>query len=193
MLALSFTIGYASFLGQLGRYYDGKYTKRMIRSFMSGIVMTAFLNILIAIVLFHFLALYVCEPPRVERICVFQGVDLRADADLHVQLHRGFQGRVPHLGLVCYGNDTFLYRGPRASAFGYGFLIDKRYQRKGGKENMTGRSRNSDRDGRTAEGENNSGRPGPRGRTEYQERKTIHGARAGIQLSCSRVRSTPAF
>ncbi len=134
MLALSFTIGYASFLGQLGRYYDGKYTKRMIRSFMSGIVMTAFLKILIAIVLFHFLALYVCEPPRVERILLcFKGWICVPTLISMYNFIVDFRGVFLTSAWFVTGTTLFYIAVPALSIW-IRVLIDKRYQRKGGKK-----------------------------------------------------------
>ncbi|MFB3925457.1 MAG: hypothetical protein ACE14T_05330 [Syntrophales bacterium] len=63
-LAISFSAGYAAFLGRLGKYYAGQYTKAMIRSFLSGIILSAILKIFVSLVFFHFLALFAMDPHR---------------------------------------------------------------------------------------------------------------------------------
>ena len=63
-LAVSFTLGFAAFLGRLGKFYEGMYTKTMIRSFLSGIAIGSALKVFFSFILFHFLALYVSEPVR---------------------------------------------------------------------------------------------------------------------------------
>jgi hypothetical protein len=63
-LAVSFTLGFAAFLGRLGRFYEGMYTKTMIRSFLGGVTIGAVLKVFFSFILFHFLALYVSEPAR---------------------------------------------------------------------------------------------------------------------------------
>lgn len=73
-LALSFTIGYAVFLARLGRYYRVPFTKWMIRSFLGGVYASAAVKIVFAMVLFHFLALFVCEPARAAAfVLTFRG------------------------------------------------------------------------------------------------------------------------
>jgi len=66
-LALSFTVGYAAFLGQLGRYYGGEYTKVMIRCFMGGVALSAVLKIVIAVIFYHTLYFIVLDPVRLGR------------------------------------------------------------------------------------------------------------------------------
>jgi len=73
-LALSFTIGYAVFLARLGRYYRAPFTKWMIRSFLGGVYASAAVKVVFAMVLFHFLALLVCEPARAAAfVLTFRG------------------------------------------------------------------------------------------------------------------------
>ena len=122
------------FLGQLGRYYDGKYTKRMIRSFMSGIVMTAILKILIAVVLFHFLALYVCEPPRVERMLLyFKGWICVPTLISIYNFIVDFRGVFLTSAWFVTATPLFYIAVPAVSIWTRVF-IDKRYRRKGGKK-----------------------------------------------------------
>jgi hypothetical protein len=122
MLALSFTIGYASFFGaagavlrrQIHETHDPQLHERYCHDRNSEDIDCG-------------------RPlpfPRIIRLraaqggenaALFQGVDMRADADLHIQLHCGFQGRVPDVGLVCYGNAPFLYSGSRRQHLDTGF------------------------------------------------------------------------
>jgi len=70
LLALSFTIGYTAFLARFGRYYEGSVTKLMIRSFMGGIAVSAAVKIVIALILFHFIAFTILDPHTLFDILV---------------------------------------------------------------------------------------------------------------------------
>ncbi|MDQ5987098.1 MAG: hypothetical protein CSYNP_02835 [Syntrophus sp. SKADARSKE-3] len=65
MLAISFSVGYAIFLGRLGTYFRGPYTRAMIKNFFGGVAASAFLKIVIALALFHYLAFVVLDRQRV--------------------------------------------------------------------------------------------------------------------------------
>lgn len=65
LIALSFSIGYAVFIGGMGRYYAGNFTRVMIRSFVSGTVVGAVLKMVLAFILFHFLYLVVLTEERI--------------------------------------------------------------------------------------------------------------------------------
>jgi uncharacterized membrane protein (UPF0136 family) len=71
LIALSFSIGYAVFIGGMGRYYTGKFTRVMIRSFVSGTIIGAVLKMVLAFILFHFLYLVVLTE---ERIAAFLSI-----------------------------------------------------------------------------------------------------------------------
>jgi hypothetical protein len=71
LIALSFSIGYAVFIGGMGRYYAGRFTRVMIRSFVSGTIVGAILKMVLAFILFHFLYLVVLTE---ERIATFLSI-----------------------------------------------------------------------------------------------------------------------
>ena len=65
LIALSFSIGYSVFIVGMGRYYAGKFTRVMIRSFVSGTIVGAILKMVLAFILFHFLYLVVLTDGRI--------------------------------------------------------------------------------------------------------------------------------
>lgn len=65
ILALSFSIGYAVFVGKIGKCYTGKFTKSMIRNFVSGVVTGAIMKAVIAFLFFHFLYLTALTEKRI--------------------------------------------------------------------------------------------------------------------------------
>jgi len=68
LLAASFAIGYAFFLGRIGMLYDGKYTRIMIRSFLSGVFMSGIFKIVFAMIFYHTLVFVVFTEDRLSRI-----------------------------------------------------------------------------------------------------------------------------
>ena len=65
LIALSFSIGYAVFIGGMGKYYAGNFTRIMIRSFVSGTIVGAVLKMVLAFIVFHFLYLVVLTEGRI--------------------------------------------------------------------------------------------------------------------------------
>lgn len=68
LLAASFAIGYAFFLGRIGMLYDGQYTRIMIRSFLNGVFMSGIFKIIFAMIFYHTLAFAVFTEARLSRI-----------------------------------------------------------------------------------------------------------------------------
>ena len=69
-IALSFTIGYSLFIGILGRYYQGKVTRSMIRNFVSGVVVGAMLKLILSFIFYHFMFLVVLKEGRVADVLI---------------------------------------------------------------------------------------------------------------------------
>lgn len=68
LIALSFSIGYAVFTGGMGRYYNGNFTRVMIKSFVSGSIAGAILKMVLAFIFFHFLYLAVFVEDRIASV-----------------------------------------------------------------------------------------------------------------------------
>ncbi len=66
MLAFSFTIGYAVFIASIGRYYEGAFTKSMVRCLLSGVVIGAVFKMVIAFLFFHFLYFVILTEDRLS-------------------------------------------------------------------------------------------------------------------------------
>lgn len=65
LLALSFSIGYALFIGGIGKYYTGNITKTMIRNLIGGVFVGAILKTILAVLLFHFLYIVVLKESNI--------------------------------------------------------------------------------------------------------------------------------
>lgn len=61
ILAMGFPVGYAIFIGSVGKYYAGPFTKRMIRNLLGGSITGAVTKMILAVILFHWL--YVQSTP----------------------------------------------------------------------------------------------------------------------------------
>ncbi len=66
LLAFSFTIGYAVFIASVGRYYEGPFTKSMVRCLLSGVVIGALFKMVIAFLFFHFLYFVILTEERLS-------------------------------------------------------------------------------------------------------------------------------
>ncbi len=64
-IALFFTIGYSFFIDMIGRYYSGRVTISMIRSFVNGLITGAVLKLILAFIFYHFIYLVVLKEERV--------------------------------------------------------------------------------------------------------------------------------
>lgn len=71
VLALSFSIGYSFFYGNIGKYYIGPITKQMIRWLLGGVMAGAIIKFAIAFILYHFIYFVVLMPERVEQFLLF--------------------------------------------------------------------------------------------------------------------------
>ncbi len=69
LLAMGFSIGYGFFLATLRHYYVGNMSKSMIRNLFGGLVIGAFLKMLLVLIIFHFIYLYF-TPQRVASILI---------------------------------------------------------------------------------------------------------------------------
>lgn len=63
-IALSFTLGYAFFFANLGKYYIGGITKSAIKNLLGGVVTGATLKMFIAFMGFHFIYFVLLDPHR---------------------------------------------------------------------------------------------------------------------------------
>lgn len=64
VLAISFSLGYASFLAVLGKYYVGNLTKAAINNLLLGLFARAILKFFVALILFNYLYVKVLEPAK---------------------------------------------------------------------------------------------------------------------------------
>lgn len=65
IFALSFSLGYAVFVGRVGKFYTGNFAKAMIKNFIGGVVTGALLKIVIVFLLFHFIYIVALKPDNV--------------------------------------------------------------------------------------------------------------------------------
>jgi hypothetical protein len=65
LLALGFSLGYAIFIGSVGRFYSGSISKTMIRNFIGGVITGAVLKAIIAFLFFHFIYLIVLKDSNI--------------------------------------------------------------------------------------------------------------------------------
>ncbi|GMT42651.1 MAG: hypothetical protein IEMM0002_1062 [bacterium] len=71
VLALSFSIGYSFFYGNIGKYYIGPITKQMIRWLLGGVMTGAIIKFAIAFIFYHFIYFVVLMPETVEQFLLF--------------------------------------------------------------------------------------------------------------------------
>jgi len=67
LMSISFCLGYSLFLARLGGMFEGQYTKSMIKNFLLGVTSGAIIKILLAMGIYHYVALFVLNREQLAR------------------------------------------------------------------------------------------------------------------------------
>lgn len=70
LMALGYSIGYASFITPTAYCYIGAYTKAMIRSLIGGVITGAFAKMVIAFLLFHFIYMILLSDDNLNWVAI---------------------------------------------------------------------------------------------------------------------------
>lgn len=68
LLSVSFSLGYAIFLATARKYYIGEITRVSIKNLLWGVTAGAFVKMMIAFILFHFIYLKVLQPETLSAL-----------------------------------------------------------------------------------------------------------------------------
>ena len=79
MLAFGFWLGYSCFIARAASLYIGPYTRRMIRSFIGGVITGAIGKMMIAFIAFHFLYMVVFTRDHIVRLLLKFGKHIKTE------------------------------------------------------------------------------------------------------------------
>lgn len=70
ILSISYSLGYALFLANLGKYYIGEITKTSVKNLLGGFVAGSLLKMAIVFLFFHFTYFVLLEPARLAKFLI---------------------------------------------------------------------------------------------------------------------------